>query len=111
MAGSGVRLSSATMDEARKEAVLMDRSISSQVEHWARIGRAIESMPGFDHRKVAQALNGLGRIEDMTEREKAVFNDTHRKLMKTPGQQALDHFARLRAQDDADGVDISALGD
>lgn len=40
---SAIRISKGLARAARKEAELMRRSIARQVEHWAEIGRAVES--------------------------------------------------------------------
>jgi hypothetical protein len=58
MATQSVRLSEATLSEARKEADIMSRTLQAQVEHWVRLGRAIEQAPAFDDKKVKSALSG-----------------------------------------------------
>ncbi len=39
-----VKLSDDLVSEAREEAKAADRSITSQIEHWARLGRTVESL-------------------------------------------------------------------
>lgn len=46
------------MSSVRREAVLSSRSISGQVTHWLRIGRAIERAPDFSYARVLAALEG-----------------------------------------------------
>ena len=41
---SPVKISDALMVDARATAGLADRSIAGQIEHWARLGRAVESI-------------------------------------------------------------------
>lgn len=42
--GMPVKLSDALVASARKEAAITDRSITGQIEHWARIGRSVETV-------------------------------------------------------------------
>jgi hypothetical protein len=41
--GMPVKLSDDLVEQAREEARAADRSITSQIEHWARLGRSVES--------------------------------------------------------------------
>lgn len=41
--GMPVKLSDELVQEARKEARSADRSITAQIEHWAKLGRSVES--------------------------------------------------------------------
>src|SRR5262245_26521082 len=38
-----IRLSAGLANRARKEAKIQDRSLTEQVEHWARLGQVVES--------------------------------------------------------------------
>jgi hypothetical protein len=42
--GVPVKLSDDLVNEAREEAKAADRSITSQIEHWARLGRTVEGV-------------------------------------------------------------------
>lgn len=42
--GMPVKLSDDLVEHAREEAKAADRSITSQIEHWARLGRTVESL-------------------------------------------------------------------
>lgn len=42
---TAVRLSAGLVASAKAEAALQSRSIAGQVEHWARLGMALESLP------------------------------------------------------------------
>ena len=53
--GVPVRLSNELAARARTAAELEDRSISGQVEHWARIGQAIEEVIGASTMKRLKA--------------------------------------------------------
>ena len=41
--GTSLKLSDDLVNEARHEAEAADRSLTSQIEHWARVGRSVES--------------------------------------------------------------------
>ena len=42
--GTSLKLSDDLVNEARHEAEAADRSLTSQIEHWARLGRSVESV-------------------------------------------------------------------
>lgn len=42
--GTSLKLSDDLVDEARQEAKAADRSLTSQIEHWARLGRKVERL-------------------------------------------------------------------
>lgn len=48
------------------------RSASQQVNHWARIGRALESSASVRSRDIARALAGSGSYDDLNRLEQAV---------------------------------------
>ena len=43
MSSNSIRIGAALFNTAREEAALMSRSTAQQIEHWARIGAALES--------------------------------------------------------------------
>lgn len=57
---------------ARAEAELMNRSMTEQVEHWARIGRALERLPGVSMAKVRTVLDAGRDFDDLNADERAV---------------------------------------
>jgi len=68
-----IKISDEEMTFLRKEAKLSSRSIAGQVEHWLRIGRAIEKSPAFSYRRVQEALTGLVSPDDLNAEEQEVF--------------------------------------
>lgn len=58
---SPMRLDSALIVAAEKEAVIQKRSIPKQIEFWAELGKAVEQIIGFDD--VIAITQGLKRIE------------------------------------------------
>ncbi|WP_353252847.1 hypothetical protein [Salinisphaera sp. PC39] len=57
---------------ARAEADLMSRSMTEQIEHWARIGRALERQPGVSMARVRTALEAGLDFDDLGGDERAV---------------------------------------
>jgi hypothetical protein len=83
--GLPIKISEALALAARTEAGVFERSLASQVEHWAQIGRAVEQVLGHD--QVAALKRQVGMPE---------FSDAMRKASSEGGQQrALDHLRKL----------------
>ena len=57
-----LRLDSALVKEARSTAVLMDRSLSAQVEFWAKLRRVAEAV--FAHDRI-RMFKEIGRVQDL----------------------------------------------
>jgi hypothetical protein len=68
---SAVKLSREFVETARREAKLQQRSMTQQIEHWARLGRAIERTGALDSQAVRAALAGEIPHEDLTPTERA----------------------------------------
>jgi hypothetical protein len=96
MANNGipVRLSEALASSARAAAAVTERSLTEQVEHWARLGAAVEAV--VSHRTVTVLKT---RSHDPELGERLAF-------AKTPDGRA--HAARLIAERDPvrHGVDV-----
>jgi hypothetical protein len=81
--GLPIKISEALALAARTEAKVFDRSIASQLEHWALIGRAVEQVLGHDQ------IAALKRQAGMPE-----FADAMRKASTEAGQRRA--LAQLR---------------
>lgn len=55
---ASVKLSRPLVDMARLEAATFSRSIGGQIEHWARLGRALEEQASFNAARARAALAG-----------------------------------------------------
>lgn len=79
--GMPVKLSDELVDAARKAAAVDDRSITGQIEHWAKLGRAVEATlhqgavralkeggtaAPLDDRRVIDTLQAVARSSDRT---------------------------------------------
>ncbi len=72
---STLKVSSELLDDARREAPIFSRSLSGQVEHWARLGQAVEHAPGFTLDRVRAALEGRFSTADLEPDEMEIFMD------------------------------------
>ena len=58
-----IKLSGALVEEARRSAKLFNRSLTGQIEHWATLGRAIESqVSGETITRLLQQIGGTMKI-------------------------------------------------
>ncbi len=92
---STVKLNSRLVDEARREADLFHRSLGSQIEHWAQIGRAFENTDGASAARVRAALEGRLKMDDLSAAEQdAVFGELGR-VFETPSPDLAAAYATL----------------
>ncbi|MDZ4233326.1 MAG: hypothetical protein U1C73_06120 [Dietzia sp.] len=68
------RIAADLMDSAATEGARQSRSAKQQLDHWARVGRAVSSQHGVARRKVEAALAGDVPARDLTVEEGVVFN-------------------------------------
>jgi hypothetical protein len=102
---ASIKLSTAFVEEARREAEILHRSVGAQVEHWARLGRAFENTPGIGIDRVRGALEGRLTIEDLTRDERDAFYDGVFAQLNGPDQAMSDRYAALGAREGAVGTD------
>lgn len=102
-----VELSDEVMPLVRCEAELQNRSVSEQITHWLRIGRAIEKCGAFDHARISAALAGELQTTELTALEKAVWSERFLEKMSEPGPGEEDFFAELLRKGNASGLDVS----
>jgi hypothetical protein len=62
------------MDSAAVEGARQNRSAKQQLEHWARVGRAVSSQHTAARRRVEAALTGELELRELSVEEGAVFN-------------------------------------
>lgn len=56
---TAVRLSKTIIEAAREAGKLQSRSISGQIEHWARLGHAIEKAPRVEKALLDRLLHSV----------------------------------------------------
>lgn len=103
---SSVKLSTEFLEEARREADVLHRSVGAQVEYWAKLGRAIENTPGFDVDTVKQAIEGRLRLDTLPDgEERARYLRRATAEFDEPDGVARTYFAQLGAREGAVGSD------
>lgn len=102
---ASVKLSGDFVDQARREAEVVHRSVGAQVEYWARLGRAVENTPGFGIDKVRQALDGQLKLEDLSVAEQDAVMDAFGAQFGAPSAELKAHYAALGAPEGAVGAD------
>ena len=68
------RFAADLLDSAAAEGARQSRSAKQQLDHWARVGRAVSSQQTAARRRVEVALAGELAVADLTEEEGVVFN-------------------------------------
>ncbi|MBF0275499.1 MAG: ParD-like family protein [Nitrospinae bacterium] len=60
---TAVRVSEELVQEARKFSRVDHRSITGQIEHWAKIGKCVEANPDLTYDLIKEILIGLEELE------------------------------------------------
>lgn len=68
--GTAVRISEELVNEAKKYSRIDHRSLTGQVEHWARIGKCSEENPDLTYSFIKELLIG---VEELEEGEKSEY--------------------------------------
>ncbi len=68
------RFAADLLEAAAAEGARQSRSAKQQLDHWARVGRAVSSQHSAARRKVEAALAGELAITDLSQEEGVVFN-------------------------------------
>jgi hypothetical protein len=68
------RFAADLVDSAAAEGARQSRSAKQQLDHWARVGRAVSSQHTASRRRVEAALAGQLAMSELTVEEGVVFN-------------------------------------
>ena len=68
------RVAADLMDAAAVEGERQSRSAQQQLDHWARVGRAVSAHSSASRQRVEAALRGALPDRDLTADERVVFN-------------------------------------
>ena len=68
------RFAADLLDSAAVEGARSSRSAKQQLDHWARVGRAVSSQHSAARRRVEAALSGELALAALSEEEGVVFN-------------------------------------
>lgn len=69
---TAIKITDDIADAARAESAIMNRSMTEQLEYWARIGRALERLPGVSMDKIRMVLNAGRDFDELNGDERAV---------------------------------------
>lgn len=102
-----IKLADDLMDEARIASDIHSRSLSGQIAHWARIGKAIERSSAFSHDRINAVLAGKASTTTLTDEEYAVWSDKFDDILTTPTSEEEAFFAERRRLSLGAGLDSS----
>lgn len=108
MATAPTRIDEDVFAAAKVAAVANSRSATQQVNHWARIGRALEASGTIRAREIADVLAGKTSYDDLNQHEQAVVRADWDEQMDA-ARHGLDLAAELAAEG-ATWVEASAKG-
>jgi len=60
---TAVRISEKLVDEAKKYSRVDHRSITGQIEHWAKIGKCAEENPDLTYTLIKEILIGIEELD------------------------------------------------
>jgi len=95
---ASIKLPSDLVNLARAEASVLHRSIGGQVEHWARLGRVVESGPGFTLDRVRAALQGEFNADLLDVDEERLFMDLFAQYLSQPNAENEAFTAKMLAE-------------
>lgn len=104
---ASIKLTAEFIEEVRKELDVSHRSLASQVEYWAKLGRAIENSDGFSLERVREALEGRLKIEALPPvgEERSAFLARLGHVFDTPDEITRAFFVRAGQAANAAGSD------
>ncbi len=87
---TAVKLSDDLVETARHESRVWSRSMTQQIEYWARIGRALERTGVISHERVRAALTAELDFDELhTEERLAVLGQLEREVVMPRGDRDL----------------------
>ena len=102
---ASVKFPDTFVEDARREAELFNRSVAGQIEHWARIGRALEGAPGIPGERVRQALEGRVKLETLSVQEQGAVFDHMSAWFDDPPEDVVTAYREIGSQPGAVGLD------
>jgi hypothetical protein len=100
------RFAADLFDDAAAEGARQSRSAKQQLDHWARVGRAVSSSQTVASGRVQAALTGRLQMGELTVEEGVAFNAEVSTAIEE--NLATTHYGQLLA---AEGVTTVALDD
>ena len=84
--GQSIKLADEVMEMARRESEVQSRSLTGQITHWVKIGRAIEQSSAFDYARVRAALDGAVSPDTLSGDEQEVWAAGFAEQMTQPAE-------------------------
>jgi ParD-like antitoxin of type II bacterial toxin-antitoxin system len=109
MGFASIKIPAPEMALVRAAATLQNRSVSSQVVHWIRLGQAFERDPNVGFGRVEQALKAQISVDDLNGVEQEAYFDQFEDAMWTPTPQERTAFTELVMKPGAVGLDENDL--
>jgi hypothetical protein len=72
-----IKMNAKLVEEARTIGATFNRSIGGQIEYWARLGRAVEQIPGYTMDRVQAALEGRFDAAQLSDEERVYFDEMY----------------------------------
>lgn len=102
---ASVKFPDAFVEDARREAELFNRSVAGQIEHWARLGRALEGAPGIPSERVRQTLEGKVKLETLSVQEQGAVFDHMGAWFDDPPEDVVAAYKEIGSRPGAVGLD------
>jgi len=67
-----LRISADLSDAAEQIGAMFHRKAAQQIEYWASLGRALETLPGVTHSKIEAALTACLEFDELSDEERAI---------------------------------------
>jgi ParD-like antitoxin of type II bacterial toxin-antitoxin system len=103
------RVASDLMDSAAAEGARQSRSAKQQLDHWARVGRAVSAQHTASRRRVEAALAGHLPTSELTVEEGVVFNAEISAAIEE--RLSRTHYGDVLAAQDITTVALNEAGD
>jgi hypothetical protein len=91
-----LKISDSEYEVLREAATVNSRSLSGQLEHWVRIGRAVERDPSIAYSRIEQALRGLVSPDELTAGEQDEFFDEFSRRMAVPSERETAIYGAMK---------------
>ena len=104
-----VKIDRSLVEEADRERGRVNRSLGGQIEHWARLGRALENAPRMSQDKIRRALASEITIDEFNDAETRAYFSRLAAAMQTPTEAEKAFYASITDHDDAPGVSEEEL--
>ena len=103
------RVAADLLDSAAIEGARQSRSAKQQLDHWARVGRAVSSQQTAARRRVESALAGDLELRELSVEEGVVFNAEIAAAVQE--KLAESHYGKLLAERGITTVALSEEGE